>query len=76
MPGNPRIHYVHNHASEIAEQIAFMRETVRRAVEMLRLPIPDTFLGRKTHDPFPAEDPIERADIQNLIHSELHPPRT
>ena len=57
MPGNPRIHYVHNHASEIAEQIAFMRETVRRAVEMLRLPIPDTFLGRKTHEPFPADDP-------------------
>jgi hypothetical protein len=39
-----------------------MREAVRRALEILRAPILDTFLGRKTHEPFPAMDPTERAD--------------
>ena len=62
MRDNPHIRYVRNHASEIAEQNALMREAVRRALEMLRTPIPDTFLCRKTHEPFPAEDPIECAD--------------
>ena len=57
MPDNPHIHYVHNHVSEIAEQNALVREAVRRALEMLRKPIPDPFLGRKTHEPFPADDP-------------------
>ena len=57
MRDNPHIRYVRNHASEIAEQNALMREAVRRTLEMLRAPIPDTFLGRKTHEPFLADDP-------------------
>ncbi|MBR0831428.1 hypothetical protein JQ596_38580 [Bradyrhizobium manausense] len=61
MPDNPHIHYVHSHASEIAEQNAFMRAVVRKAMEILRAPIPDTFLGRKTQDPFPKEDEADMA---------------
>ena len=51
-----------------------IREIVARCIKLLRPPLPGTFLGRKTQEPFPAEDPIERHDIQNLIHSELQPP--
>ena len=28
----------------------------RESLEALKLPLPDTFLGRKTHDPFPVQD--------------------
>ncbi|MCP3402017.1 MULTISPECIES: hypothetical protein [unclassified Bradyrhizobium] len=28
----------------------------RLAHEMLQRPVPDTFLGRKTHEPFPVEE--------------------
>jgi hypothetical protein len=59
---------------EIAEQNMVIREIVARCIKLLRPPLPGTFLGRKTQEPFPAEDPIERHDIQNLIHSELQPP--
>ncbi|WP_439395071.1 hypothetical protein ACRQ5Q_38845 [Bradyrhizobium sp. PMVTL-01] len=52
-----------------------MRDLVRRAMEILGSPAPDTFPGRKTQETFPAEDPLERPDIQNLIHSELQPPK-
>jgi hypothetical protein len=31
--------------------------------------------GHVAQEPFPAEDPIQRADIQNLIHSEVQPPK-
>ncbi len=52
------------------------RELSVRSCELLKVTTPDTFLGRKTQEPFPTEDPIERTDIQKLIHSELQPPRT
>lgn len=32
------------------------RELLRRSIELLRQPQPDTFLGRKTHEPFPRPD--------------------
>ncbi|WP_164937865.1 hypothetical protein [Bradyrhizobium guangxiense] len=38
------------------EQVEFARQGVREARELLKQPPPDTFLGRKTHEPFP-EDP-------------------
>jgi hypothetical protein len=75
MPDHSHIFRVHSHAAEIAEQNAFMRDLVRRAMEILGSPAPDTFPGRKTQETFPAEDPLERPDIQNLIHSELQPPK-
>lgn len=39
-----------------AEQNARMREMRAKALELLRAPFPDTFLGRKTQEPFPKED--------------------
>ncbi|MBR0855459.1 hypothetical protein [Bradyrhizobium liaoningense] len=51
------------------------REISVRSFEVLKMPVPDTFLGRKTQEPFAAEDPIERTDIRNLMHSELQPPK-
>jgi hypothetical protein len=43
--------------------------------QVLRQPVPDTFLGRKTHEPFPKEDPMEREDIPKLMQGELQPPK-
>ncbi|MEZ2144003.1 hypothetical protein AAE026_17230 [Bradyrhizobium sp. DN5] len=39
-----------------AEQLARMHEMAREAAEVLRRPIPDTFLGRRTFEPFPNEE--------------------
>ncbi|WP_298881501.1 hypothetical protein [uncultured Bradyrhizobium sp.] len=49
------INRVHNLAADIAEQNALMREVAAKSAEALRLPRPDTFLSRKTHEPFPEE---------------------
>ena len=39
---------------ELAEQT---RQTVEATLDLLKqLPVPDTFLGRKTQEPFPKED--------------------
>ncbi|MDA9421647.1 hypothetical protein [Bradyrhizobium sp. CCBAU 53380] len=58
-----------------ADQAEYMREVVRKSRELVNEPAPDTFLGRKTQEPFPTEDdPMTREDIQNLLHSELQPP--
>ncbi|MGX4803196.1 hypothetical protein [Bradyrhizobium guangdongense] len=54
------IRRVHTEASAIAEQNAQMREQVKKALEILKTDVPDTFLGRKTHEPFPSEDGDER----------------
>jgi hypothetical protein len=32
------------------------REATKRSFEILQQPTPDTFLGRKTQEPFPKED--------------------
>jgi hypothetical protein len=55
MAKNPNIYRVHEAASEIAMQNALLRELAARAAEVLKLPRPDTFLGRKTYEPFPRE---------------------
>lgn len=70
MPNHPDLtqHDVSNDAES-------PREILDRSMEVLRRPTADTFLGRKTHEPFPSEDdPMDRPDIQQLIHSELQPP--
>lgn len=53
-----------------------MRELVRRARELLHgLPPPDTFAGRKTQEPFPAEnDPLDLASPW-VASKELQPPK-
>lgn len=42
--------------SEIAQQNAIARELVAKCLEVLRASPPDTFLGRKTQEPFPKEE--------------------
>jgi len=46
--------------SEIAEQNAATRELMAKSLEVLRTPQPDTFVGRKTQEPFPKEGKSHR----------------
>ena len=46
---------VHDLTSDIAEQNARIREITAEASKVLAQPAPDTFLGRKTQEPFPME---------------------
>jgi|GEM_PF-6682689 len=45
-----------DHSNWDAEQLARMHEMAREAAEVLRRPIPDTFLGRRTFEPCPKEE--------------------
>jgi hypothetical protein len=38
------------------ETIEQTREILRKSLELLSQPVPDTFLGRHTHEPFAPED--------------------
>ncbi|MBR0688986.1 hypothetical protein JQ612_08875 [Bradyrhizobium manausense] len=49
------IHRIHSEASAISDQIARMRDEIARALEILKAGVPDTFLGRRTQEPFPSE---------------------
>jgi hypothetical protein len=42
-----------------AKQAAQIRQALDAACEALKLPPPDTFLGRKSFEPFPREDEQE-----------------
>lgn len=67
----------HPHSNRyLFQQIANTRDTVRLSSELLRGTKPDTFAGRKTQEAFPTEDPMQRADIKNLINRELQPPKS
>ncbi|WFU60167.1 hypothetical protein QA639_09695 [Bradyrhizobium pachyrhizi] len=44
-----------SHIEAITKQIALVEEIVARAVDLLKLPA-DSFLGRKTLEPFPQEE--------------------
>jgi hypothetical protein len=50
---NQRIFHVTRTDADQAEQ---MREVIRESRELLKQPGPDTFVGRKTQEPFPKED--------------------
>ncbi|WP_456746097.1 hypothetical protein [Bradyrhizobium sp. USDA 4354] len=45
-------HYPLQSDQKHVEQV---RKTIREARTVLELPPPDTFLGRRTHEPFPSE---------------------
>lgn len=47
-----QIHHPLQSDEKHAEQI---RKTICASWEVLKLPRPDTFLGRQTHEPFPSE---------------------
>jgi hypothetical protein len=71
MPSNDDIRlYAH---STQAEQDARAREIAAKALQLLKIPVVSTLLGR-TEEPFAADDPMKRPDILNLINSELQPP--
>jgi hypothetical protein len=53
MPSRQRIY--HPVATD-AKQAAQMRQALDEAREALRLPLSDTFLGRRSFEPFPDED--------------------
>ncbi|MCP3369065.1 hypothetical protein [Bradyrhizobium cajani] len=58
-----------------AEQMRTIREGLARSMELLRrAPVADTFLGRKTQEPFPREDEAIRID-RWLSSRELQPPK-
>lgn len=40
------------------------RKAIRESREVLMLPRPDTFLGRRTHEPFPSEQGDDAQDGQ------------
>jgi hypothetical protein len=44
------------HDWSLSQVLAETRELIREAAELLRDPPPDTFLGRKTHEPFSPEE--------------------
>ena len=55
--------------SNLAE---YMRELVRKSLELLKHPSPDTFAGRKTQGPFPSQD----NEIERWLNSSgLQPPK-
>ncbi|RXG91574.1 hypothetical protein [Bradyrhizobium zhanjiangense] len=67
---------VYRPSAHDSKQIEQTREILRDSEELLNLPKPDSFAGRKTQEPprFEDSDPMDRADIQKLIYSELRPP--
>ena len=56
MADNPHIAHVRSMADLIGRQNAATRDIVAKSREILRTPPPDTFLGRKTQQPFPDRD--------------------
>jgi hypothetical protein len=74
MSDNPHIDRAHRLAAEIAEQNASAREVIAKALEVLRAPMPDTFLGRKTQAPFRQEDAPSEFEAQRpkLLHQHEH----
>ena len=68
-------HHFSGSSQYVASQIMNTREAIARSQQLLGKCSPDSFAGRKTQEPFPTQDdPIERADLQKLINSELQPP--
>jgi hypothetical protein len=55
MANNNQIQRVHDMTSAIVEQNARARELLVKALQVLQTPLPDTFIGRKTQEPFPEE---------------------
>ncbi len=47
---------------EIAAITVQTRAIIARSFDVLRQAVPDTFLGRRTHDPFPSEPADRLAD--------------
>jgi hypothetical protein len=70
MPGTP----IFPSTLYVSQQIADTRDALARSRELLEKSQPDSFAGRPTRETPSEPDPLERADIQKLINSELRPP--
>ncbi|MCP3388235.1 hypothetical protein NLM27_05510 [Bradyrhizobium sp. CCGB12] len=55
MPEDRARRRIHDEVAAIAEQNAYTLEILARSLEILKQALPDTFLGRKTYEPFPSE---------------------
>jgi hypothetical protein len=53
MPDEPRVHRLTNLASEATRVRQQLRLAKEAAATLLSEPKPDTFLGRRTQEPFP-----------------------
>jgi len=53
--------------TSIEDQVAQLRRTLEAAREVLKQPPPDTFLGRKSAEPFPLPEEVEH--IEGLLNS-------
>ncbi len=67
MAGKTPIDRVHALTSQIAQQNARARALVAKCQEVLRTPPPDTFLGRKTQEPFPRAELDQRKSVPTAL---------
>ena len=44
---------IHDEIAAIARQNAYVRDIIAQSCKLLQEAMPDTFLGRKTYEPFP-----------------------
>ncbi|MCA1385889.1 MULTISPECIES: hypothetical protein [Bradyrhizobium] len=55
---------IHHPLQSDEKHVEEVRKTIREARAALELPLPDTFLGRQTHEPFPSENDDDAQDRQ------------
>ncbi len=54
-----RLHRISNTLKDVdAQHLRLMHGAITESREILKSPLPDTFAGRKTQEPFPTEDDI------------------
>ncbi|MDD1516622.1 MULTISPECIES: hypothetical protein [Bradyrhizobium] len=46
---------IHHPLQSDEKHVEQVRKAIRDSLEVLKLPRPDTFLGRQTHEPVPSE---------------------
>lgn len=46
-----------------ADQVQYIRELIEASCVVLRRPVADTFLGRKTQEPFTQEDELSPPEV-------------
>lgn len=55
-----RVHRRSNTSKDLETQhLALVQEAIARSLEVLKSPLPDTFAGRKTQEPFPRDNDEE-----------------
>jgi len=56
---------VHHTLQSDAAHIEMARQAIRQSMEVLKLPAPDTFLGREAYKPFPKENEEDNTGYSN-----------